>query len=226
MEFDKSRVYTAANADELKAGSIVCVADNLWVLKTRLSKGKSTKLSKIQSEGHQYRFCVGSCSFALAYLIGPPKLNRIAYLARSGDDCYLTSCMAEKWETAKSCCGAKSKLFVGTEEEVERWIKERKHLEPLIKAFEDGKKIQFYHTAYKSWKDVGIMLWDTNTRYRVKGEVLKWTDLNVGDIIRTKDGSETATVISMCKDSPDEHIIIANWLKDDDLGKYWEKKED
>ena len=33
MEFDKSRVYTIVNADELKVGSKVIVADSLGLLK-------------------------------------------------------------------------------------------------------------------------------------------------------------------------------------------------
>ena len=33
MEFDKSKIYTAANADELKIGSKVVVADTLEDLK-------------------------------------------------------------------------------------------------------------------------------------------------------------------------------------------------
>lgn len=34
MDFDKSKVYTALNADELKLGSKVIVADDLKTLKT------------------------------------------------------------------------------------------------------------------------------------------------------------------------------------------------
>lgn len=129
--FDKSRVYTAANADELKEGSKVCVADNLSELKSRLYRGKTATLSKIQSEDCLYRFCVENCNFALAYLIEPPK---------------------EK--------------------------------------------------------------------------VLKWTDLKVGDVIRTKDGTETDLVIRIRKYSDGGHINIGYWLEDDALGKYWEKKDD
>lgn len=131
MEFDKSRVYTAANADELKEGSKVCVADNLSELKSRLYRGKTATLSKIQSEDCLYRFCVENCNFALAYLIEPPE---------------------EK--------------------------------------------------------------------------VLKWTDLKVGDIIRTKDGSQTAMVIRINLDDKDSHINIGFWVRDTDLENYWEKKED
>ena len=37
MEFDKSRVFTTVNADELKVGSKVIVADNLASLKRRVA---------------------------------------------------------------------------------------------------------------------------------------------------------------------------------------------
>lgn len=131
MEFDKSRIYTAVNADELKAGSRVCVADNLSNLKSKFYKRKTAILSKIQSEVYQYRFCVENFNFALAYLIEPAE---------------------EK--------------------------------------------------------------------------VLKWTDLKVGDIIRSKDGSQTAMVIRINLDDEDSHINIGFWLRDSDLETYWEKKED
>lgn len=131
MEFDKSRVYTALNADELKVGSKVCVADNIYVLKNKVFKGKTETLSKIESEIYQYRFCVENRSFALAYLIEPPE--------------------------------------------------------------EKG---------------------------------LKWTDLKVGDIIRTKDGTETDLVIRIRKYSDDGHVNIGYWLEDNALGKYWEKEDD
>ncbi|MBO7123220.1 MAG: hypothetical protein J6V90_08080 [Treponema sp.] len=131
MEFDKSRVYTAANADELKERSTVIVADSLFSLKLKVEKGAYfSKLERVLSENEEYRFQVASGEWLLAYLVEPPK---------------------EK--------------------------------------------------------------------------VLKWTDLNVGDIIRTKDGSETALVIRINNDSPDGHINIGYWLKDKDLEKYWEKKE-
>lgn len=76
MDFDKSKVYTALNADELKAGSIVCVADSLSNLKSRFYRGKTGTLSQINSEDSQYRFRFETCDFALAYLIEPPKEHR------------------------------------------------------------------------------------------------------------------------------------------------------
>lgn len=129
--FDKSRVYSAANADELKVGSKVCLADSLSNLKSKVYREKTVTLLRINDEDQQYRFGDENCNFALAYLIEPPE---------------------EK--------------------------------------------------------------------------ILKWTDLKVGDIIRTKDGTETDLVIRIRKYSNDGHINIGYWLEDDALGKYWEKNED
>lgn len=132
MEFDKSRIYTAANADELKAGSIICVADTLAELKNRVVKDVTAQLEHIEDEDDEYRFfdTIGSY-WLLAYLVEPPK---------------------EK--------------------------------------------------------------------------VLKWTDLKVGDIVKSKDGSQTAMVIRVNLDDEDSHINIGFWVRDTDLENYWEKKED
>ena len=51
MKFDKSRVYTAQNADELKVGSKVIVADSLQGLKDRLNKFTSDE---------DHAICIGS----------------------------------------------------------------------------------------------------------------------------------------------------------------------
>lgn len=42
MEFDKSKVYTALNADELKEGDIVFVSDYISSLKKEVEKGTNT----------------------------------------------------------------------------------------------------------------------------------------------------------------------------------------
>ena len=81
MEFDKSRIYSAVNADELKAGDKVIVADNLMQLKSRVAKGTDIrKLSEVLIESSMRRFCTDfsyvdedrkdACfSYALAYLV-------------------------------------------------------------------------------------------------------------------------------------------------------------
>lgn len=78
MEFDKSRVYTALNANELEVGSKVIVADSLQALKDRLNKSASNQdyISRIKSilpETEMYRFktSIGNV-YLLAYLICTP----------------------------------------------------------------------------------------------------------------------------------------------------------
>ena len=79
MEFDKSRVYTALNADELEVGSMVIAADSLQVLKDRVSKFPFNKdyVGRIESllpetEMHRFKTFWGGV-YPLAYLISPPK---------------------------------------------------------------------------------------------------------------------------------------------------------
>ena len=59
MEFDKNRVYTALNADELKVGSTVIVANDLRSLRAKVEKFDNSyeiHLSDILSESAMHRF--------------------------------------------------------------------------------------------------------------------------------------------------------------------------
>lgn len=74
MNFDKSRVYTAVNADELKVGSKVLVADNLETLKKKVDTDEGVQiLKKVWGEDYEERFEVEGLSFCyrypLAYLV-------------------------------------------------------------------------------------------------------------------------------------------------------------
>lgn len=72
MEFDISRVYTAVNADELKVGSKVIVADSMEILKDRVAQdGPVETLRLVQSEGAFYRFKTQG-QYTLAYLVEEP----------------------------------------------------------------------------------------------------------------------------------------------------------
>ena len=79
MEFDKSRVYTALNADELEVGSMVIVADSLQGLKDRVNKSASdedyiSRIGSILPETAIHRFkTLWGGEYPLAYLISPPK---------------------------------------------------------------------------------------------------------------------------------------------------------
>lgn len=77
MEFDKSKVYTAANADELKIGSKVIVDNTFKGLKECVeSNYEAVTLQDIRDDDEPYRFSVDSAVYALAYLVEEPaKLN-------------------------------------------------------------------------------------------------------------------------------------------------------
>ena len=85
MKFDKSRVFTTVNADELKVGSKVIVADNLASLKRRVAVYYNDKddeyvttIESIEMEACEQRFkisdsnVIGTSYWQLAYLISEP----------------------------------------------------------------------------------------------------------------------------------------------------------
>ena len=76
MKFDKTRVYTALNADELKVGSKVYVSDNIYYLKKCVEDNlESCILTEVLLEKEANRFCIDDKSnekWQLAYLIEPP----------------------------------------------------------------------------------------------------------------------------------------------------------
>jgi len=82
MKFDKSKVYTALNADELKVGSKVYLADNLADLRNQVEADRETTiLSSISPDNHQCRFCFceGVTGYALAYLVDEPEDGKLKW---------------------------------------------------------------------------------------------------------------------------------------------------
>jgi hypothetical protein len=92
MKFDKSRVYTAIDADELPIGSKVIVADNLASLKKKVAAfydenaiAYITEVCDIISENCEKRFKIveryyDRCLYSyyeLAYLVAEPESNHI-----------------------------------------------------------------------------------------------------------------------------------------------------
>lgn len=72
MEFDKSKVYTAVNADELKPGDKVIVADDMLTLKAKVSEGFNwyvVAITSILGEEWYGRFDIDKHNFPLAYLV-------------------------------------------------------------------------------------------------------------------------------------------------------------
>lgn len=87
MEFLKERVYTALNADELKVGSKVYLADNLADLRHIVETDyKAMTLSSINPESFQCRFCEGITGYALAYLVEEPEEKKLKCIdLKAGD---------------------------------------------------------------------------------------------------------------------------------------------
>ena len=79
MKFDKSRVYTALNAEELPIGSICVFADTIRDLRRKIKEGKDTIRVKIFAWLHidgegcgDIQFSDGFYTYNYAYLIEPP----------------------------------------------------------------------------------------------------------------------------------------------------------
>lgn len=104
MEFDISKVYTALNADEVKPGSRVIVADDLAALREKVEKNTEQypfdeiNLDKVNPDSNPYRFNVSSISFMLCYLVSEPKEPRrmtnrelAKWLAQGNGQCRFTA---------------------------------------------------------------------------------------------------------------------------------------
>ena len=75
MKFDKTRVYTAFNADEVKVGSKGYFADSISVLKKKVKDGDELlTLTKIFGEESATRFSVSPVSsYILFYFVEEPE---------------------------------------------------------------------------------------------------------------------------------------------------------
>lgn len=77
MKYDETRVYTAKDADKLKAGSKVIVSDNMRDLRNYVEGDRVTELLRIGSDDDPYRFVAryegSEAKWILAYLVEEPK---------------------------------------------------------------------------------------------------------------------------------------------------------
>lgn len=74
MEFDKSKVFSMLNAEELKIGSMVIVDDNLRSLKEKVESGAETSIiEEIRTDDCIFRFGTEDDVYALAYLVKEPE---------------------------------------------------------------------------------------------------------------------------------------------------------
>ena len=107
MEFDKSKVYSAVNADELHEGDKVIVAYSLSYLKHCVECDECMdEIVSILSDDNQNRFLIsGSRTFALAYLVEraeTPELTSLGngqYIERKHyRPFYNTDELIEEWD--------------------------------------------------------------------------------------------------------------------------------
>lgn len=93
----------------------------------------------------------------------------IAYLARPKyRDCYLTACAEGMWEAVQKEFDAKTELFVGTCDEAVKWYESREKFTEIIKAWEDGKRIQVTPKGTDKWVDLHCEpTWNVDLEYRV-----------------------------------------------------------
>ena len=78
-EFDKSKIFTCVNADEIKVGSIGYFSSDLKRLKNQVTNNEDNMfvVESIASESYSDRFIYdGDCSASLFYLIEEPKENK------------------------------------------------------------------------------------------------------------------------------------------------------
>lgn len=81
MEFDKSKVFTAVNADELRPGSKVICSDIYGELKELVEQDLQVKTLKEIGHGYcQYRFITGDdLQYNLAYLVSEPEEKKLKW---------------------------------------------------------------------------------------------------------------------------------------------------
>ena len=80
MTFDKSKVYTALNADELPMGSKCIFADTVRKLQKKVEQKNNTNcietFYKLRNRGGDDLFVGNDCTYCYAYLVEPPAEPR------------------------------------------------------------------------------------------------------------------------------------------------------
>ena len=149
--------------------------DPNYRIKKAFNEGKKVQLQISESCWKDISSCsdlLFVCNTGGVLRIKPEEKKWIAYLARKpllDKSCYLTSCHEDMWESVQKTYGAKTKLFIGAENEVEEWYKSRQKFAEVIKAWEDGKTIQS-RFGDRNWTIISNPLWDLYFEYRVKPE--------------------------------------------------------
>ena len=113
-------------------------------------------------------------------------------------------------------------------EDAREWIAKRRRFEDIMGAWEDGAAIEARRSGTE-WFPVTDPTWDPDVDYRIKpdAKVLEWTDLKIGDIVRSKTNRNIYMQVQGIdkNENTSEHIFFSDdWKSDDDLAD-WEKVE-
>ena len=78
MEFDKSRVYTTLNANELQIGSKCIFADTVKGLRRKVEEDTDCveTFYRLHNDGGDDLFVGNDCAYCYAYLIEPPSVPK------------------------------------------------------------------------------------------------------------------------------------------------------
>lgn len=128
MIFDKSRVYTAVNADELKIGSKVIVANSIGKLQQKVNTMEYEQncevITWIGGENHEFRFCISGEAYLLAYLVEEPQKQglkgtnlKVGDILRNGTNTYMVVAINNDSVTCNVCLGGKGWVFNSTLED-------------------------------------------------------------------------------------------------------------
>lgn len=138
MEFDKSRVYTALNADELKEGSLVVVANDVSTLQGKVAIKEYNVLFRIWGTSSTNRFEVFPIHkekterYNLCYLISKPEKKKLKWtdlklgdVIKCGTETRMVTGIDTSYESDEDgdvchiCAGG----WWGTDKELEEWEK-------------------------------------------------------------------------------------------------------
>lgn len=194
--------------------------DPNYEVKLAYEEGKKIQYRAIDTgDWCDWNNSLGICPFldAFEYRI-KPMLEAYVFLKQIG------SVLRLLWNFDKveeSC----HKYFRGLPSECCTYIESHNKFAPLMKAWEDGKVIQFKRSD-GVWEDLSSPAWVSTYEYRVKPDenedkkVLEWTDLEVGDFITN--GKTTAIITAIDSESYPHIFIGYRWLVDVEL-EDWRK---
>ena len=77
MTFDKNKIYTSLNADEVKVGSKGYFADSITELKNKIKDEEFSEVGKVYTENNVYRFSDSNgLDYSLFYLVEEPAEDK------------------------------------------------------------------------------------------------------------------------------------------------------